>query len=304
MNTRFDLKVRLAILLCVAGLFLAVCGGLFALADGIADMSVESTTTEGSLLTPTEEIADIDPAPQDPGEEIAQPPVDEPEMTTTSATDGGDEPLPDTSEPLGSLPTVSEPSLPLTSEPIITAPTTSLPKTDEPSTLPPATTEPSTLPPATTEPSTLPPATTEPLTTPPVTTESVVTTTTVVTTTAKPNYTTDPVTKTGALQSVPPSPMSTDPVEGAPAVTTPPTGENQPPVPTVTAKPATPNLPGVTTDDSDQDEDAKDDEKKPGVVEVDEEARRAGLTRLAGIFGVAFIVALAAMMLAKFVKIP
>jgi hypothetical protein len=98
--------------------------------------------------------------------------------------------------------------------------------------------------------------------------------------------------------------MSTDPVEGAPAVTTPPTGENQPPVPTVTTKPATPTLPGVTTDAPDQDEDSKDDEKKPGVVEVDEEARRAGLTRLAGIFGVAFIVALAAMMLAKFVKIP
>jgi hypothetical protein len=106
--------------------------------------------------------------------------------------------------------------------------------------------------------------------------------------------------------------MSTDPVTQKPDEGGNPGGD-QPATPTVTTTLATPTIPDDPSETPDNEnagegeneggvEDSK--EEKPGVVQVDEEARRAGLTRLATIFSVAFIVALAAMMLAKFVKMP
>jgi hypothetical protein len=105
--------------------------------------------------------------------------------------------------------------------------------------------------------------------------------------------------------------MSTDPVTQKPDEGDTP-DEDLPATPTVSTKPATPTVPGDPSDtpgegdqgDDPKNEDGTSNDKKPGVVQVDEEARREGLTRLATIFSIAFIVALAALMLTRFVKMP
>ena len=268
MHNRFDLKCRLAVLPCIASLFLAVIGGLLILADETED------TQSSSIVSLAESSADW--------LESAIPP-----NTTVPAT--------------GEPSTPPNTTVPATGEPL-TPPNTTVPATGEPST-PPSTTIPTTGGPSVstgTLPTTGTPAVSTGGTNTPVTTTVPVTTTT-----ERPNYTTDPVTKTGALQSVPPFPLSTDPVTGTPEQTNSTGGANQPTAPAGSSSIVTPTTADVSAQNPQEEPSSSDNdaEKKPAIMEMDEEVRKAGLTRLATVFSVAFIVALAAIMLAKFVKL-
>ena len=282
MNTRSDLTMRITMTLCVILLLLVACGGLLALADSMPPSTTEaaeSGTEESTVGETTAETA---------GETTALPVLPEDDTATDAPTDT-------TVVPEASLPTPSDTTLlPDCSSSVpdgsegVPEWSGSLPvigSGDLSSAFPTTSVEPA---------ETTPAVTTTPA--------PVVTTTKAPVVTDPPNYSTMPATKTGALQSSPSDPLSTDSAVTTPTVTTQ-EGGKPPAVIGTTLTPTTDgegSLPDRTLPITDRTQ-AETQEKEE--ADSDDSARTRMLYTLLSTFAVIAVVAAGGVILLKFIRV-
>lgn len=253
MNTRFNLTLRLALLLCMAGILLAICGGLLALAE----------PGEGESALSATETVTVDLSAQTPDAEPTLPGDGE----TTDTPDNTQSPS--SAEPDGSLLTPSDSEQVPDLSSAVPDGSTQLPELSD----------------------------SEPIEgSGDVSSAELITTPIPATTTKKPsvpNYSTDAVTLTGALQSVPAGPMSTDPAASVPVTTTVSQGGN-----------TDPQTAAVTTTNSDPADDLPAITDAPAVTTApdaadDDTDRGGGLLTLAIIFSAIAVLAIGAVILTR-----
>ena len=279
MNPSSDLTLRITMTLSVILLLLITCGGLLALADStppLTDGEVSDTETTPADETTAETV----------GETTALPTVPEdgtlPEDGTSTNAPDGSTVIPDGSQLVPSDTTVLPNGSTATPDGSASTPewSGSLPvigSGDLSSSVP-----------------TTPPE--------PIVTTPAVTTTKAPVVTDPPNYSTMPVSKTGALQSAPADPLSTDSAVTTPTITTQ-EGGKPPAVIGTTLTPGTNGGQSIPNTAPQITHEAVTDEKEPEKSEANDLARTEMLYTLLSTFAVIAVVAAGGVILFKFIRV-
>ncbi|MBQ8289115.1 MAG: hypothetical protein IJX76_10210 [Clostridia bacterium] len=279
MNTRSDLTLRLTLTLLAVLLLLVACSGLLALADAEEPpLAADMTQAEATTTAEAESVAET------VGETSAEPTVPEDGTVT-------DLPTETTADPDGSMPTPSDTTaLPDSSSGVVDgssyAPnlsgSTPVEGSGDLS-------------------SWLPATTIVPIITTPQVTTTKITTTKAPVVTDPPTYSTMPITLTGALQSAPADPLSTD-ASTTTAVTTYPVGT--PPAVIGTTGPQSPSSSGnILGGDTDNTDPAGTDAPDPGESDQTDPARGEMLNTLIVTFAVIAVLASGAVIVLKFIHV-